>query len=318
MKMIKFTKSIAVFAVLAGLITSCDKVTTPTPLGNAGQTVVKLIDGGQPGNRQYAIDFVPTPTTLTMADLRRDVSNNAELNRTMNVTIIDDTAALRAYSIANSANLVYLPAAFYTIKPGTPKTGGTGGRFNVVMNPGEFAKPIDIVIPNATVLDPSTKYGLAFTITAADADGVISFNRTVVVEIGAKNNYDGEYNLRGYHNRPGFQFIYDQTIHMITTGASSVIFYWPLAGSIGHPIQTPTGVSWYGPAIAPHVVFDPSTNLVTNVFNNAGGTVIDIYAGANSGQGRFIPATKAMFVYWRYNMNNDRGFMDTLTYIGPR
>lgn len=318
MKMIKFTKSIAVFAVVAGLITSCEKVKSPTPLGNAGQTVVKLIDGGQPGNRQYAIDFVPSPITLTMADLRRDVSSNAELNRTMNVTIIDDTAALRAYSIANSANLVYLPAAFYTVKPSTPKTGGTGGRFNVVMNPGEFAKPIDIVIPNATVLDPSTKYGLAFTITAADADGVISFNRTVVVEIGAKNNYDGEYNLRGYHNRPGFQFIYDQTIHMVTTGASSVIFYWPLAGSIGHPIQTPTGVSWYGPAIAPHVVFDPSTNLVTNVFNNAGGTVIDIYAGANSGQGRFIPATKAMFVYWRYNMNNDRGFMDTLTYIGPR
>jgi len=240
------------------------------------------------------------------------------LNRTMNVTIIDDTAALRAYSIANSANLVYLPAAFYTVKPSTPKTGGTGGRFNIVMNPGEFAKPIDIVIPNATVLDPSTKYGLAFTITAADADGVISFNRTVVVEIGAKNNYDGEYNLRGYHNRPGFQFIYDQTIHMVTTGASSVIFYWPLAGSIGHPIQTPTGVSWYGPAIAPHVVFDPSTNLVTNVFNNAGGTPIDIYTGAGSGQGRFNPATKDMFVYWRYNFNNERAFMDTLTYIGPR
>jgi hypothetical protein len=318
MKMIKHTKSIAVFAMLAGLITSCEKVPTPTPLGNAGQTVVKLIDGGQPGIRKYAIDFVSTPTMLTMADLRRDVSSNAELNRTMNVTIIDDTAALRAYSNANSANLVYLPAAFYTIKPATPKTGGTGGRFNIVMNPGEFAKPIDIVIPNATVLDPSTKYGLAFTITAADANGVISFNRTVVVEIGAKNIYDGSYNLRGYHNRPGFQFIYDQTMHMITTGANSVIFYWPLAGSIGHPIQTPTGVSWYGPAIAPHVVFDPSTNLVTNVFNNAGGTPIDVYTGAGSGQGRFIPSTKAMFVYWRYNMNNDRAFMDTLTYIGPR
>jgi hypothetical protein len=318
MKMIKHTKSIAVFAMLAGLITSCEKVPTPTPLGNAGQTVVKLIDGGQPGIRKYAIDFVSTPTMLTMADLRRDVSSNAELNRTMNVTIIDDTAALRAYSNANSANLVYLPAAFYTIKPATPKTGGTGGRFNIVMNPGEFAKPIDIVIPNATVLNPSTKYGLAFTITAADANGVISFNRTVVVEIGAKNIYDGSYNLRGYHNRPGFQFIYDQTMHMITTGANSVIFYWPLAGSIGHPIQTPTGVSWYGPAIAPHVVFDPSTNLVTNVFNNAGGTPIDVYTGAGSGQGRFIPSTKAMFVYWRYNMNNDRAFMDTLTYIGPR
>ncbi|MEX1203183.1 MAG: DUF1735 domain-containing protein [Ferruginibacter sp.] len=318
MKMIKYTKTLAVVALVAGLITSCEKVKSPAPLNNAGQTVVKLVDGGQPGIRQYAIDFVPTPTTLTMADLRRDVSSNSELNRTMNVTIIDDTAALRAYNVASGAGLIYLPAAFYTIKPATPKTGGMGGRFNIVMNPGEFAKPIDIVIPNATVLDPSSKYGLAFTITSADADGVIAFNRTVIVEIGAKNNYDGEYNLRGFHNRPGFQYIYDQTMHMVTTGANSVIFYWPLAGSIGHPIQTPTGPSWYGPAIAPHVVFDPSTNLVTNVFNNAGGTVIDIFAGTNSGQGRFIPSTKEMFVYWRYLMNNDRAFMDTLTYIGPR
>jgi hypothetical protein len=318
MKMIKYTKTLAMFALVAGIVSSCEKVKSPKPLGGEGQTVVKLVDGGQPGSRQYAIDFVATPTTLTMADLRRDVSNSAELNRTMNVTIIDDTAALRAYSVANNTNLIYLPAAFYTIKATTPKTGGVGGRFNIVMNPGEFAKPIDIVIPNATVLDPSSKYGLAFTITSADANGVISFNRTIVVEIGAKNNYDGEYNLRGFHNRPGFQFIFDQTIHMVTTGASSVIFYWPLAGSIGHPIQTPTGVSWYGPAIAPHVVFDPSTNLVSNVFNNAGGTPIDIYTGAGSGQGRFIPSTKEMFVYWRYNFNNDRAFMDTLTYIGPR
>ena len=318
MKLLNYTKQFAAIAVVASLFTSCDKVKTVDPIGSAGQTLVKLIDGGAPGSKKFAIDFVPTPVTLTAADVRRDIANSADLSKTMNVTVIDDTAALRAYNPA----LVYLPASWYTIGTSTPKTGGKGGVFNLVLTSGQFAKPIDITIPNATVLDPSSTYGLAFTIKTVDAGGVISFAKTIVIEIGAKNIYDGEYLMKGRHNRTPYDFPYEAVMHMITTGASSVIFYWPDAGSVGHPIGTGpdpvNDVSWYGAAIAPHVVFNPATNLVTNVFNNAGGTPIDIYAGAGSGVGRYEPGPKKMYVYWRYNFNDLRGFMDTLTYIGSR
>ena len=282
------------------------------------KTQVKIIDGGAPGSKKFAIDFVNAPVTLTAADLRRDIPNSTELNKTMNVTVKDDTAALRAYNPA----LVYMPATWYTIGTSTPKTGGKGGVFNIVMKPGEFAKPIDITIPNATLLDPSSTYGLAFTITSVDAGGIISVSKTIVIEIGAKNIYDGEYLMKGRHNRTPYDFPYEAVMHMITTGASSVIFYWPDAASFGHPIGTGpdpiNDVSWYGATMAPNVVFNPANNLVVNVFNSGGATPIDIYTGAGSGVGRFEPGAKKMYVYWRYNANDLRGFMDTLTYIGPR
>ena len=79
----------------------------------------------------------------------------------------------------------------------------------------------------------------------------------------------------------------------------------------------PGSVSWYGSAIAPVVVFDLATNFVTNVFNQGGATPISIYTGAGSGQGRQA-ADKTMYIYWRYNANDARAFVDTLTYVGPR
>ncbi|MEI9955102.1 MAG: hypothetical protein WDM90_02015 [Ferruginibacter sp.] len=88
-----------------------------------------------------------------------------------------------------------MPAAWYTIGASTPKTGGSGGTFNITIPAGEFAQPILITIPDATVLDPSTQYGLGFTITSVDASGKISTTNTTVFQVGAKNSYDGIYSI---------------------------------------------------------------------------------------------------------------------------
>ena len=316
MKYLKFTKHFAAVALVAMTFTACDKADKVDPIGDRGQTIVKLVNGGQPGESKFAIDFVSVPTDLVICDVRRDIPNNTELNRVMNVTVIDDTAALTAFD----PSIVYMPNSWYTINAATPKTGGDGGVFNLTLQPGEFAKQIVITIPDATVLDPSTTYGLAFTITAADANGTISYNRTVVATIGAKNKYDGVYNLKGYHNRTPYTFPYDTDMHMITTGAASNAFYWPDAGSVGHPIGIGPGndLSWYGPAIAPIVVFNPATNLVTNVFNNGGPTPITMFTGPGSGLSRYDESTKTIYVYWNYNNNPLRAFFDTLVYLGPR
>ena len=325
MKYFNFTKQLAALAIVAIAFSACDKADEVDPIGDRGQTLVKLVKGGQPGESKFAIDFVPLPTDLVIGDVRRDVPNNTELNKTMNVTVIDDTAALRAFD----PGIVYLPNTWYSISAATPKTGGDGGLFNMTMQPGEFAKQIVITIPDATVLDPSTTYGLAFTITAADANGTISYNRTVVSTIGAKNKYDGTYNLKGIHNRPTYQFFYEAEMDMITTGAASVIFYFKDAGSVGHPIATDANntLSWYGPAIAPQVDFNPATNLATAIYNTGGATPIGMNNGANypappdpanPSISRYDDATKTMYLYWRYNNNPDRAFFDTLYYLGPR
>ena len=321
------SSKILLLLVLGGMLFSCTKSTKEARFYR--KTLVQILGGGTPATVvTKAIDFVPQPVQLLVVDLRRDPIDEAGLFSTMNVVIKDDTAAVKA---ANSS-YVHLPAAWYTIQSEVPKVGGLGGTFSFVFKPSDFAKQIYITIPDATLLNPSVLYGLAFTITSVDADGAISKSKSVVLVIGAKNIYDGRYFLKGIHNRPGVgvDFPYLVQMDMVTTGANSVVFYWkdisaawPGVNSVGHPIGTgpdPTqDAGWYGPTVAPEVEFNPATNLVIDVRNtNSSGPPISIYSGAGSGQGRYEPATKSMYVYFRYNANDLRGFMDTLTYIGSR
>ena len=168
--------------------------------------------------------------------------------------------------------------------------------------------------------DYNKAYGLPIKITAVSS-GIISGNYGVsVYSFGVRNKYDGVYKLRGYHTRVPFNFPYTNiTMEMRTLGANAVGFYWPDAGSFGHPIGIgPGSLSWYGGVVSPVVVFDIATNLVTNVFNQgAGGPPISIYTGPGSGQGRQA-ADKTMYIYFRYNASDARGFLDTLTYVRPR
>src|SRR5882724_7486045 len=135
MKYLNIKRSIAFLAVTALFVTSCKKVEVPESMGTAGQTVVKLVGGGtaaSPGILKNPIDFKPIPITMVAADLRRDISNETALNTVMHVVVKDDTAAVR---VANPSYVI-LPAAWYTIGPNTPKTGGKGGVFNITIPSG--------------------------------------------------------------------------------------------------------------------------------------------------------------------------------------
>lgn len=333
MKLFKYAKFTGALVGAVALLMACDKIDEPTPLNGEGKTIVKLLSANTTpteifnsgdGKVLKGIDFVNTSQTIDIADIRRDVSNTAEMNRLMNVTIKDDTAALRIYNDSLIDNdgiaIKQLPAAWFTFNI-TP-VGGRGGVYNVALQPGELAKQISITIPDATLLDPSSTYGFAFTILSADADGIVSVYKTLIFEIGAKNKYDGIYKMNSFHNRPGYQMLVaDEEMHLVTTAGNEVAMFWPLAGSNGHPIMTATGISWYGAAIAPRLVFDPSTDLVTNVYNTGSATPMDLIApGAVPGAGvsRYDAATKTLYVYFRYNANNERGFLDTLVFDKPR
>lgn len=190
---------------------------------------------------------------------------------------------------------------------------------------GTYNAPFEFAVTNASLLNSNLTYGLAFTITSADNGYNVAANKkTIYLKINIKNKYDGRYRLNGLHNRPPYnQFPYTNVlIDMYTSGPSSVRFYMPIAGfnSYGHPIGVAPGViGWYGPTVSPNVTFNQTTNLVTDV-NNAdpAGPPISIYTGALSGVGRYDAATKIIYVYFRYNANDLRGFTDTLTYTGPR
>jgi len=337
MKYTQFTKQFAGILMGTVLFAACKKVDKVDQIGDGGQIIVKLIGGGpktdrviqlEPTLSKRAIDFISTSQTITAADVRRDVAKAADLDKKMTVVVTEDTAAFNYYN-ENYGPIEQLPDAWYSLN--IAKDNGLGGTYTVVLNPGEFAKQIMVTIPDATVLDPSTTYALAFTITAADADGHIAAEqKSLILTIGAKNKYDGVYNMKGIHNRPSYQYFYEAEMNMITIGASSVIYYWPDAGSVGHPIATDANnsLSWYGPTVAPAVDFDPATDLATDIYGtDAGGPPINKADGLNYPAApdplhptisRFDAGTKTMYLYWKYNNNPARGFFDTLTYIGPR
>jgi len=318
MKYLHFTKAFAFLAVVSALFTACDKKDKIDPIGDRGQTIVKVIAGGTPGMKALAIDFVNTPTRIVTADIRRDVPNNAELMKPMTVTVKDDSAMVTA------AGYDHLDPSWYTLVTGNgvTKVGGQGGTYTVTFAPGEFAKPIEIIIPDATVLDPSLNYGLGFKILSSDL-GKVTTNDALVVTIGAKNKYDGVYLLKGHHNRVPNNFPYEEEVHMVTTGASSVRMYWPAAGAFGHPIGVAAGTSWYGAAISPEFTFNPSTDLLSEVHNAGGPTPIVMAVPPAAPVSYYDEATKSMYLYV-YSFTgarkdfSKRGWNNNLTYIGQR
>ncbi len=319
MKYLNF-KAIAPIALASVLFTACEKKEKIDPIGDRGQTLVRILDGGTPGVKGLAIDFVNTATTIVVADIRRDVPSNADLMQPMTVTLQDDTA------LVSATGYTKLDPTWYTFTDGDgiTKVGGEGGTYTVTFAPGEFAKEIRITIPDATVLDPSDNYGLGFRILSTSG-GNITNNNLLVATIGAKNKYDGIYLMKGIHHRPPYNaFPYEQEMHMVTVGASSVRFFWPLAGDFGHPIGTATGVSWYGAAISPQVDFDPDTDLATDVYNVGSATPIEMYNDpAGELVSRYDEGTKTMYLYFFYYTGagqdfSNRGWSDTLTYIGSR
>ena len=346
MKYFKITKQIAALGLAAFLFSSCDKVETTAPLGDAGQTLVTILQGGSPAVViKDPVDFVPTPKTLTkgVIDIRREVPNATALAQTMTVTIKDDTAAVRA---ANPA-YVQFPTSLYTLtlSDGVTKVGGQGGTFTVVFKPGEFAKQIYINVPNATLLNPSALYALGFTITTADAGGKISAAKSVVVEVGAKNPWDGVYAVTGpmtdlvnpllvqwNNSLAGITDPFCSAhggaweLHLITTGATTcTMFDNTIWGDFFHPIWATPGNSGYG-SFALVINFNPSNNTVSSVTNYYGQPAGNTRSAALDPSGvNAVQGNKDILIkYFMIQTNQPTGtgprtkFDEKWEYVGPR
>lgn len=225
------------------------------------------------------------------------------------VTLTNTSAALvAAYNTANGTNIQVLDPSAYNV----PLT--------LTIPAGQRNIQVPITVPSTMTLDPTKSFGIGLTISSVTGNYQIAENqKNLFVELTIKNKYDGKYRLTGYHNRVPYTFPYDVEIHMVTEGPNSVAFYWPEVGEFGHPIGVGPGVTnWYGTAVRPVVVFDPTTNLVTNVYNNDAAVVITMFTGAGSRLSHWDPTDRSMVVDWNYSNNALRAFFDDLEYLGPR
>ncbi len=330
----KLLKNTLVFAAVALAFTACKKTATTEPLNGAGQTIVKFVftdgannpngiadtaNGKASGYQLYNIDLVPTPQTVEVADIRRDVPNNTELNRPMTIIVQNDPGAVTAYS----SDLTPLPDDSYT--PSLPLSGTS---YTLNMAPGELAKTIKITIPDVTSLDLSTRYALGFTITAVDADGhIATFQRSLVVEIGTKNQWDGVYedNFTNYHPTLNPSYLGGTAeVELQTTGPNKVKMYWPDAGTFGNPANLGAANLQYFGSQEPELTIDEATNKVT-VQNSFAGAVT-FYSMATGFDSHYDPGTKIFYLKWGYNYGaggafdpaTTREWTQELKYIGPR
>jgi hypothetical protein len=282
--------SILVFLTLAMGFTACIKEEV-TPLKDEGSTFVKILGGSSPSSLvSNPIDFVSTPQTIVVCDVRKDAANSADLSKSTTVTIKDDTAAVRAMN----PNYLQLPSNFYTLTgSGVTKTGGMGGNYTVVFNSGDFAKEIKITIPNAQVLNPSRLYALGFTITGVSADSKISFEKSLVVEIGAKNPWDAVYEMSGTFtdvSNSAFVYIGAQQYSLITISATKcVVRNDDLNGGIPGYIFSNAGAGTYYGSYGLVIGFDPATNKIAELYNYYGDPSLPATGGGNPAAGTGAP-----------------------------
>jgi hypothetical protein len=304
-KYFKFLTLAAVVVSMSSCLKDDSSEDGTTGLNVDNQVFVQLSGASQAGrSNSVALAFEDVTVTPIFVTARFLSVNPAPED----IVITLDTTGQAAVLLPTG--IVKLPNSFYTLPAGgltiTIPKGSNEGTLKITTNAIQF--------------DPSTTYGLAFKIASVSpAKYAVAANyNTYYTTIGAKNKYDGKYQMTGYHNRVPFTFRYDQEMGMVTTSGTNVRYFWYLAGDFGHPIQTATGVSWYGPTIGPEVVFDPVTNQVTNVFNAGGSTTITLFTGPGSFPSRWEPSTKNMYVCWNYANNPLRAFFDTLIYKGSR
>lgn len=326
MKYLNLTKIVASVAMTSLIFGACKKANVTTPLGDNGQTLVKILGGGTPASAiSKPIDFVNTPTEILAVEIRRDLPNETELNKTMVVTVKDDTAAVTA------AGRLHMPTAWYTVAvDGGTKSGGQGGTFTITFKPGEFSKSIYVTVPNATLLDPSLVYGLGFTVMTADQGAKISTQKSAVIEIGAKNIYDGIYTVEsGFVQRysgpgPTNPICCDNLTGPLGNGNDDVILFTTGARTCGIPASNQVGRLTWSYLTTPNsgvagidgirITVDAATNLVSSM--SSGNATFANFPGYPA---KYIPSTKTFDLNWRWNPTaTTRDYQVMLKYKGPR
>ncbi len=323
----KFIKALFAIVFLAGLA-SCLKDTNydDNITGNNLSAVPKIIELATLVNPPYhdqalSYDFKDEDITVTVVTVRLAAADPAAEDITVTIDTSHTDALLTAYNNAKGQNVVKMPDAIVTYV----------GGLTVVIPKGARSANLEI-ITNTSEFDPSSTYGFGFTIGSIDKAGyVVSGNfGEYVTTIGAKNKYDGVYEVTGTMVdvlNATFVALPSWEAELVTAGANSVTVYDQVYfGAPFHPflVTTSNSVSGYG-SFGMVVTFDPVTDKVLSLVSPyvpAGNTRYgELDATFDS---YFDPVTKDVTIkYYMYQpslvpVGPRVTFVEKWTYQGPR
>src|SRR6185503_14924795 len=212
MKIIK--SNIPWLLVLVVLITSCEK--TEVKYEPDRKTVVKIKDA-ENEITQKARDVLPTVDEFILIDVRRDPTQQSDLNQPLTVKLQKDASLIAGYNTAHGTSFVELPSANYTLDADIS---------NVQFAAGENIKTIKIKLTK-TGLSLSTQYALAFKIAEVGSGALISNSyKSAIYAIGIKNKWDGIYRITGTFQditNAAFVACYPYEWELQTNGAAQCI-----------------------------------------------------------------------------------------------
>lgn len=259
----------------------------------------------------FAMDFIDKVEILDIAMVNIAADQPVSEDVTVTVSLANTATMIADYNAAHpGSNVIQLPASFYTLQ-------GSGLSVNVPA--GSRMAAVKAAV-NAINFDPSSTYALGFTITAVNKQGYTvsgNFGRVLVL-FGAKNIYDGLYEITGTLTDANGIYVGDygdpagaRVYELITVSAVSGVtydrswdypYYIVIHGTTGGAATT---------NIRPRLTFDPNTDVITAIDNVGTSTaVITVQPGS-----KYNPSDGSLDVKWvagRWNVN------EHWEYIGPR
>lgn len=293
---------ITTFILSAAVLTmsACLKDPRAQDFSNVG-TLVELPIEAYNGIGTLIPEALPIQSTPQNVALVVNVASPKALSKPLTVTLAIDQTALDAYNHANGldtgGNTPYTlpPSNSYSIP-----------NLKVTIPAGQHTANLNISIISSN-LDPAGLYVIPLTITDGGGQKISNY-KTALLNVQAKNKYDGLYSLKGYIHRDADLTlggpISGVTSALSTAGANSVYFtqVWASGSETG-------GVN---PIV---LAIDPTTNAIT-ITSLANATLKNL-PGYNS---HYDPATQTFYVgiLWNGTDPNHRSAIDTLTYLKPR
>jgi hypothetical protein len=276
-----------------------------------------------PGN--LVAEALPISSTPQVIQVAVNLASVKTLSSPLTVTLALDTAAITTYNHANGLDTggnvpyVLLPPADYSIPT-----------YQVTIPAGQHLAYLKISI-NTSLVNPSGLFILPIKIVNGGGQQISNYNE-LLLGVGAKNQYDGEYIVTGTLTDNTSTVIapitgsYPETVYLETSSATTDGFYDPNIG-FGHAITTSAGASYYG-SFAPVFTFSGSTITgITNYYGQYSGSHVRSAVLDPTGVNKYTtgsPGQAGSVFQVTYIMDQgDPGvtrttFVETFTYQGPR
>ncbi|HMT73205.1 MAG TPA: DUF1735 domain-containing protein [Chitinophagaceae bacterium] len=260
-----------------------------------------------------ALDFENADLTLDVIEVRLTSKDLPKTDVAVTLSLANSATIINDYNTANSTSYVQMATTLYQI-PSLTVTIPAGQRSAMLK-----------LKTNAINYDPSTTYALGFTIgSISDASFGASGNfKNLLVTFGAKNAYDGLYEISGtlvdangvytgyYPGSLYFDPSDPRKYSLTTISGTAGLFYdewFPYANYIVQNIGTG---GFANTGIRPVITFDPTTNKVVSVTNSNNATQV-FTVGASS---KFNPSDHSIDLQWTLGR---WAVTEHWKYIGPR